>query len=435
MSMHARCMHALPGRLTAGQRLPSYLLAARGRLRGRRGRRALSLHLGRLGASEEGVGDGLEGRDALGRAVGEHPHEEVLQLQVVGHAVPRLVEPPPVGPARLDAQHLVERAVAQRAGRVAQHVARAVCVGTEVLEALGAALYHLRGRRAEQLVDLDDLVALVLPAEERLPRVHLDEDAAEAPHVDLGAVAAAEQHLGGAVEARLDVRVDRLAVAARGAEVDELDGGAPRVPQQDVLRLEVAVDDRDVAQREEAEGLEDALAELADEVERDALEARVPQQVIEVVREHLEDEALVAAEHKVLEQAHDAGRVAHVLLVEELEQLDLRLGLLQEGLLALDDLDRHPLLRRVVERLDHLPEGALTDDRAHRVAIVEELPILDDVVIVLIVPAMVEEAPLSLFGALPRLVGTRGLLLLPPLALLVINLRGRGAHGVSDSPQ
>ena len=145
--------------------------------------------------------------------------------------------------------------------------------------------------------------------------------------------------------------------------------------------------DRDVAQREEAERLEDALAELADEVERDALEARVPQQVVQVVREHLEDEALVAAEHEVLEQPHDARGVAQVLLVEELEELDLCLGLLQEGLLALDDLDRHPLLRRVVERLDHLPEGALADDGTHRVPIVEELAILHHVVVVLVVPA------------------------------------------------
>ena len=85
--------------------------------------------------------------------------------------------------------------------------------------------------------------------------------------------------------------------------------------QQDVLGLEVAVDDRHVPQRKEAERLEDLLTEFANEVERDTLEGCVSEQVVEVVAEHLEDEALVTAEHKVLLQPHDARRVRRVLLV------------------------------------------------------------------------------------------------------------------------
>jgi len=126
------------------------------------------------------------------------------------------------------------------------------------------------------------------------------------------------------------------------------------VSQQDVLGLEVAVDDGDVAQGEEAECLEDLLAKLADQVERDALEARVPQQVVQVVREHLKHQALVPSEEEVLVQPHDAGRVHRVFDVEKLEQLDLRLGLLQEGLLRLDDLDGDVLRLALVVRLDHL---------------------------------------------------------------------------------
>ena len=94
---------------------------------------------------------------------------------------------------------------------------------------------------------------------------------------------------------------------------------------------------------------------------------------------------LVAAEHKVFLQPHDARRVGGVLLVEELQQLDLRLRLLQKGLLALDDLDGHRLASLVVVRLDHLAEGALADDRRHLVPVVEELATLDDVVVVFIV--------------------------------------------------
>lgn len=50
-------------------------------------------------------------------------------------------------------------------------------------------------------------------------------------------------YLWGAVEAALDVRVHALVGAARGAEVDHLDARALGVPQQNVLRLEVTVDD------------------------------------------------------------------------------------------------------------------------------------------------------------------------------------------------
>ena len=60
-------------------------------------------------------------------------------------------------------------------------------------------------------------------------------------------------------------RVDRLSVSARGAEVDQLDGGALGVAQQYVLGLEVAVDDRHVAQLQEAQRLHNLLAELAHE--------------------------------------------------------------------------------------------------------------------------------------------------------------------------
>ena len=52
---------------------------------------------------------------------------------------------------------------------------------------------------------LDYTPHLVLAAEQRLSCVHLDQDAAEAPHVNGQVVGDAEQHLRGAVEAALDV--------------------------------------------------------------------------------------------------------------------------------------------------------------------------------------------------------------------------------------
>lgn len=63
------------------------------------------------------------------------------------------------------------------------------------------------GRHAEHLDDLVHLVELVGAAEERLAGVHLDEDAAQRPHVYREVVRDAKQHLRRSVEPRLDVLV------------------------------------------------------------------------------------------------------------------------------------------------------------------------------------------------------------------------------------
>ncbi len=50
-------------------------------------------------------------------------------------------------------------------------------------------------------------------------------------------------HLGGAIEARLDVGVHGAVLEAGGAEVDDLDLARVEPLEQHVLRLEIAVDD------------------------------------------------------------------------------------------------------------------------------------------------------------------------------------------------
>mmetsp|Transcript_3808 Transcript_3808/g.12719 ORF Transcript_3808/g.12719 Transcript_3808/m.12719 type:complete len:418 (-) Transcript_3808:936-2189(-) len=257
----------------------------------------LRLSLGRT--QEEAVRERLEGRDTLRRVVGEELGDEVLELEVVHGRVARLASARAPGAARLHAQDVVQRPLLGLLRRVAERVATAAVRGHEVLHALGARADHGHGRHAEHLADLDDLVLLVHPGEEGLPRVHLHEDAPEAPHVDLRRIGAPEEHLGGAVEARLDVRVHALVRAAGGPKVDDLDGRPLGVPQQDVLRLEVAVDHGHLAEREEAKALEDLPRKLADQVEGDPAEVGVAQEVVEVVAQHLEDEALVPAVHEV----------------------------------------------------------------------------------------------------------------------------------------
>ena len=87
---------------------------------------------------------------------------------------------------------------------------------------------------------------------------------------------------------------------ARAPEVDDLDGAALRVAQQDVLRLHVAVNDVQLGRREEQQRRAQLLRELTRQVERDAAEVGVPQQVVQVVGEQLKDQAQVVAEHEVL---------------------------------------------------------------------------------------------------------------------------------------
>ena len=53
--------------------------------------------------------------------------------------------------------------------------------------------------------NLADLVKLVFPAEQGLSRVHLDQDAAQAPHVNCQVIRYTEKNLWGPIETALDV--------------------------------------------------------------------------------------------------------------------------------------------------------------------------------------------------------------------------------------
>ena len=64
--------------------------------------------------------------------------------------------------------------------------------------------------------------------------------------------------------------------------------------QEDVLRLQVAVNNVHLRQTQERERLEDLLGEFANEVQGDPVEGGVAEEVVEVDRELLEHEALVS---------------------------------------------------------------------------------------------------------------------------------------------
>jgi 2-phospho-L-lactate guanylyltransferase (CobY/MobA/RfbA family) len=70
-----------------------------------------------------------------------------------------------------------------------------------------------------------------------------------------------------------------------------------------------------VAVGEELERAEDLLGELAQERERHAVELGVLEQVVQVVAQHLEDDALVPTVDEVVQQAHQVVLVRPVLLL------------------------------------------------------------------------------------------------------------------------
>jgi hypothetical protein len=96
---------------------------------------------------------------------------------------------------------------------------------------------------AEDLHDAGQLFLFVLTREDGITSPKLRENATERPHIDAQAVAAAENDFRAAVETRLDVSVDLLLFATRAAKVDDSDVGLPGFTEQDVLRLEIAVND------------------------------------------------------------------------------------------------------------------------------------------------------------------------------------------------
>ncbi len=78
--------------------------------------------------------------------------------------------------------------------------------------------------------------------------MHLNHCTAEAPYIDGGCIPDAKNDLRCAVVTRLNVRVERFALATGAAEVNHFNRRTLRVTEQNILRLEIAVNDAVVAQ-------------------------------------------------------------------------------------------------------------------------------------------------------------------------------------------
>lgn len=107
----------------------------------------------------------------------------------------------------------------------------------------GTALHQMSVRRSKYLHDTSELLLFVFSWEQRIASPELSQDATKRPHVDTQPVGAAENNLRTAVETRLNVRVHLLFLLATASKVNDPDIGLASLTEEDVLRLEIAVDD------------------------------------------------------------------------------------------------------------------------------------------------------------------------------------------------
>ena len=221
------------------------------------------------------------------------------------------------------------------------HDDRPVVLVEENFAARGTGQHRAR-RHAFHLHHESHVIFLVLAREKRLANVEFVEDAAEGPHVDSAGVGDAEDDLGRAIEARLNVRVDLLVFETARAEIDNLDSRLVNLSEQDVFRLQVTMHDVMLAHVVKRD--QDLDREPLDQAEREAQEVVHLDEVIEVDGEELEGEDQMLAEDEVVQALYDILLVFRVVSVQRFNQFRLYQALLVEAFLVLQDLKRHEFL-------------------------------------------------------------------------------------------
>jgi hypothetical protein len=171
-------------------------------------------------------------------------------------------------------------------------------------------------------------------------------NAPNAPGVDWTAIGTTKEDFGGAIEARLDVRVHSAALKACAAEVDELYFAGFNARDERILGLDIAMYDGVLAEKRER--LEKLGDEGADKFKGDTTEMVLLDELIQVHAELLEGDAQVVGAGEGVEHADDVSdAVLGAGLMEKLiEDANLDTGLVIIGTLALDHF--HGNMRREV---------------------------------------------------------------------------------------
>jgi hypothetical protein len=95
-----------------------------------------------------------------------------------------------------------------------------------------------------------------------------------------------------------------LTKLTRRTKIDDFDGGALGVAEKDILRLQITVYNGQLGRRQEEQSRAKLLRKLPRQVEGDAAEVRVPQQVVQVVREQFKHKTQVVPPHEVALQSY-----------------------------------------------------------------------------------------------------------------------------------
>jgi len=148
---------------------------------------------------------------------------------------------------------------------------------------------------------------------------------------------------------------------------NHLDAAATLLLEQHILRLHVAVYNLVLVERIQAE--QQRVRELAHELQTEALEVVLLDELVQIDAEQFEGDAHVAAEGERVEHVDDVHGVVLVLLAQLTQDAYLLVRLTVEALLVAHHLERHVLVRLMIVGLDHLAERALTDHAQHLVAI------------------------------------------------------------------
>ena len=100
---------------------------------------------------------------------------------------------------------------------------------------------HIRAWHTAYLHHHGKLFHLVLTWEKRKTYAEFRHDASEAPHVDGTSIWNTQDDLGCSVKSRLDVCVNSLILEARAAEIYDFDAWLGWILEQNVFRLQVAM--------------------------------------------------------------------------------------------------------------------------------------------------------------------------------------------------
>mmetsp|Transcript_7952 Transcript_7952/g.27329 ORF Transcript_7952/g.27329 Transcript_7952/m.27329 type:complete len:228 (-) Transcript_7952:344-1027(-) len=137
-----------------------------------------------------------------------------------------------------------------------------------------------------------------------------------------------------------------------------------RVLQQNVLRLQVAVDHSSVPKGDQ--GRQDLGDQGPDQVQRQAVKVVHFQQLVQIVVQELEGYAQVVPKFTKVQHAHDVVLGLQVVLrVQVLQDGDLHPGLVEVSRLVLDDLQGYVLAGVEAGAPRHLAEGAVAQDALH----------------------------------------------------------------------